>query len=100
MFAAAALLALAGSAVAVPLIGNFTIEKRAYTNARFTWYDVDVGYGACGATERRGHFPTPERCQIRANKLVDRSRDHESTKRVATRRWLTRSNINRGPVRH
>ena len=48
MFATAALLALAGSAAAIPVIGNFTLEKRTYTNARFTWYDVDVGYGACG----------------------------------------------------
>ena len=45
MFAAVAALsvaALAGSALAVPL------SKRDYTNAKFTWYDPDVGIGACG----------------------------------------------------
>lgn len=37
-------LALFGAAAAAPA----AIEKRTFTNARFTWYDVNIGYGACG----------------------------------------------------
>ena len=49
MFAAAAVaLTLAGSALALPLAGNFTLDKRVYNNARLSWYDPNVGYGSCG----------------------------------------------------
>ena len=49
MFAAAAVaLTLAGSALSIPLNGNFTLDKRVYNNARLSWYDPNVGYGSCG----------------------------------------------------
>ena len=41
--------ALAGTALAIPVqLGNSTVGKRAYTNERFTWYDVTTNAGACG----------------------------------------------------
>ena len=48
MFATAAFFALAGSALAIPLHANSTLEKRVFNDARFTWYDTDAGYGSCG----------------------------------------------------
>ena len=41
-------LAVAGSALAVPVQGNFTVDKRDYTDAKYTWYDITVGETACG----------------------------------------------------
>ena len=43
----AVILALACAVLAVPF--NATLGKRqTYSNARLTWYDPAVGYGACG----------------------------------------------------
>ncbi|KAJ3525566.1 hypothetical protein NM688_g8384 [Phlebia brevispora] len=47
MRTSAVLLAFASVALAAPF--NSTVEKRqTYSNERFTWYNVDVGLGACG----------------------------------------------------
>ena len=53
--AAFAALALASSSYAVP-VNSTALASRAYTNARFTWYNPSVGQGACGGWNSDSDF--------------------------------------------
>ena len=53
--AAFAAIALATSSYAVP-VNSTALAARAYTDAKFTWYNPSVGTGACGGWNSDSDF--------------------------------------------